>query len=123
MISSAAGAPRLCAVREPSNQQIIKQYCYRSGIYIEGSIWAFRRQHCSIIYLASENAFAGHWETVLDCMENIEKMLAMINFNKELPQNTTVVQTEHTGQYSKVPMTAPSRGSLCMISAVGNNII
>ena len=36
----------------------------------------------------------------------------MINFTKELSQNTTVVQSEHTKQYSKVPMTAPSRGSL-----------
>ena len=55
--------------------------------------------------------FAGYWGTVVDCMENIEKALTMINFIKELPQNTTVVQTEHAGQYSKVPMTAPSRGS------------
>ena len=45
-------------------------------------------------YLASENTFAGHWETVVDCMENIEKILAMIDFTKELPQNTTVNQTE-----------------------------
>ena len=44
-------------------------------------------------------------------MENIEQRL-MINFTKELPQNTSVVQSEYTEQYSKVPMTAPSRGSL-----------
>ena len=44
-------------------------------------------------------------------------------FTKELPQNTAVIQSEHTEQYSKVSMTAPSRGSLCMISAVDNNII
>ena len=25
----------------------------------------------------------------------------MINFTKELPQNTTVIQSEHTEQYSK----------------------
>ena len=31
-------------------------------------------------------------------------------FTKELPQNTTVVQSEHRKQYSKVPMTVPSRG-------------
>ena len=31
-------------------------------------------------------------------MENIEQRL-MINLTKELPQNTSVVQTEHTGQY------------------------
>ena len=49
-------------------------------------------------------------------MENIEQRL-MINLTKELPQNTSVVQSEYTEQYSKVPMTAPSRGSLCMITA------
>ena len=48
--------------------------------------------------LLSENTFAGHCESVVDCMENIEKMLAMIDFTKDLPQNTTVVQTEHAGQ-------------------------
>ena len=36
----------------------------------------------------------------------------MINLTKELPQNTIVVQSEHTEQHSKVPMTASSRGSL-----------
>ena len=36
----------------------------------------------------------------------------MINLTKELPQNTIVDQSGHTEQYSKVPMTAPSRGSL-----------
>ena len=41
-----------------------------------------------------------------------ELPLALINFTIELPQNTNVVQSEHTEQYSKVPMTAPSRGSL-----------
>ena len=50
-------------------------------------------------------------------MENNEKTLAMIDFTKELPQKTSVVQSEHTKQYSKDPMTSPSRGSLCMISA------
>ena len=44
-------------------------------------------------------------------MENIEQRL-MINFTKELPQNTRVVQSKYTEQYSKVPMTAPSGGSL-----------
>ena len=33
----------------------------------------------------------------------------MINFTKELPQNTTVFQSKHTEQYKKVPMTAPFR--------------
>ena len=61
----------------------------------------------AIRILRSENTL-GQWETVVDCME----MSAMINFTKELPQNTTVVQSEHTQLYSKVPMTAPSRGSL-----------
>ena len=37
----------------------------------------------------------------------------MINFTKELPQNTTLVQSEHVERYSKVPMTAPSRGNPC----------
>ena len=37
---------------------------------------------------------------------------AMINFIKELPQNTTVAKSDHTEQYSKIPMTAPSRDSL-----------
>ena len=27
----------------------------------------------AIRILLSENTFAGHWETVVDCMENIEK--------------------------------------------------
>ena len=36
----------------------------------------------------------------------------MINLTKELPQNTTVVQSEHMEQYSKVPMTAPSSAVL-----------
>ena len=44
-------------------------------------------QHCSLSYPVSDNTFAGYWDTVVDCMENIEKMLAMINFNKRLPQN------------------------------------
>ena len=48
----------------------------------------------------------------IQLMENIEKTSAMNNFTKELPQNTTVVQTEHTGQYSKIPLTVPSVGSL-----------
>ena len=42
-------------------------------------------------------------------MENIEK--AIISFTKELPQNTTVIQQEHTEQYSKVSMTVPLGGS------------
>ena len=33
----------------------------------------------------------------------------MVNFTKELPQHTSVVQSE---KYSKVPMAAPSKGSL-----------
>ena len=34
--------------------------------------------------------------------------LAKVNLTKELPQTTTVVQSEHTEQNSKVPITAPS---------------
>ena len=30
-------------------------------------------QHWRLNHFASENTFAGHWETVLNCMENIEK--------------------------------------------------
>ena len=36
----------------------------------------------------------------------------MINFTKELPQNKTVIQSDDMEHNSKVPMTAPSRGSL-----------
>ena len=43
-------------------------------------------------------------------------ILAMINLTKELPQNRTVVQSEHTEQYSKVPMTASSSGSFWIAS-------
>ena len=73
---------------------------------------------CSVLnYSASENTFAGHWETVVDCMENIEKRLAMINFTKDLPKNTTVVPSlmDHQNIWSsiqKVPLTALSRASL-----------
>ena len=42
---------------------------------------------------------------------------------QELPQNTTVIQSEHTEQYSKVPMTAYDIQGQSMISAVDNNII
>ena len=42
----------------------------------------------------------------------------MINFTKELPQNTTDIQSDLTEQYSKAPMTAPSRGSLSMDNRV-----
>ena len=44
--------------------------------------------------------YGKHWET-----------LAIISFTKELPQNTTVIQQEHTEQYSKVSMTVPLGGS------------
>ena len=44
----------------------------------------------------------------------------MINFTKELPQNTTLIQSEHTEQYSKSSNdSAIWRQS--MISAVDNN--
>ena len=43
--------------------------------------------------------------------KQVKAILAMINFKKELHQNTTVVQSEHTEQYSKGPMKAPSGGS------------
>ena len=36
----------------------------------------------------------------------------MFNFTKELSQNTTVAQSEHTEQYPKVPIAASYRGSL-----------
>ena len=54
-------------------------------------------------------------------MENIEIAKAVIDFIKELPQNITVVQSEHAEQYSKVPTTVPSSQS--MISAVDSNIV
>ena len=44
----------------------------------------------------------------------------MINSSKELPQNTTVIQSEYAEKYSKVPMTARSRGSQ-WITKMGNN--
>ena len=41
----------------------------------------------------------------------------MINFTKELPQNTTVIQSEHTEQYSKSTNDSAILRQ-CMISAV-----
>ena len=47
-------------------------------------------------------------------------MSAMINFTEELPQNTTVIQSEHTEQYSKSSDDSTiSRQS--MISTMDNN--
>ena len=37
-------------------------------------------------------------------------MSAMINFTEELPQNTTVIQSEHTKQYSKSWTTMDNNG-------------
>ena len=49
-------------------------------------------------------------------------MLAMINFTIELPQNTTVIQTERTGQYSKVPMTAPQWAITASEACLGQHL-
>ena len=62
--------------------------------------FAFREYICRTLGNCCR-LYGKHWETS-----------ALINFTKELPQNTTVIQSEHTDQYQKVPMTAPSRGSL-----------
>ena len=47
------------------------------------------------------------------CMENIDQCQ---QFYQKLPQNTTVIQSEHTEQYSKDPMRAPSSGSFLIAS-------
>ena len=47
-------------------------------------------------------------------------MSAMVNFTKELPQNTTVIQSEHTEQYSKSSNNSAIKRQ-SMISAVDKN--
>ena len=58
-------------------------------------------------------------------MNPIEKTLAMINFTKKLPQNTSVIQLEHTEQYSKssnqqrsLEAAFDSRGATCISDTV-----
>ena len=66
----------------------------------------------AIRILLSENTFAGHWETVVDCMENIEKRQQWLILPKNCLRTQLWFNQNIRSSIQKVPMTAPSRGSL-----------
>ena len=92
LLISTTGALRIDAIREPSNQPSNHPH-----IAFEQSSLNIKQRSRIVTFKST--------------LRNVRN-----DFPKELPQNTTVVQTEHTRQYTKVPITAPSRGSLWSVS-------
>ena len=72
------------------------------------SFWAFK--HCD--YKLNTFAVAGHWETVVECIENIEKHQQWLILPKNCLRTQLWFNQNIRSSIQKVPMTAPSGGSL-----------
>ena len=73
--------------------------------------------------LLSENIFAGHWETVVDCMKNIEKRQQLLILPKNCRRTQLWFNQNIRSSIQIIPMTAPSGGSLWYLqwATVDNN--
>ena len=84
---------------------------------------AFRRCDCKVNIAAvrilfSEKTYGGYWETVVDCMENIEKRQQWLILPKNCLRTQLWFNQNIRRSIKKVPMTGPSRGSLWYLQRI-----
>ena len=96
-----------------------------NGYYPSIHFWAFQPvftiafRHCNYNFkigalriVSWDDTFAGYWETVVDCVENIEKRQQWLIWPKNCLRTHLWFNQNIHSSIKKVAMTAPSRGSL-----------